>query len=107
LKEYGIKFRPNKPASPHLNGKVERSQKTEKAEFYATLDLSATDLEELLAEWPHSAHIGKTPMERYFELVEQTPYSDAVHANYQPSEEHIQEQNYKFELELRKLKQCL
>ncbi|EKI30016.1 integrase core domain protein, partial [Escherichia coli ARS4.2123] len=27
LKEYGIKFRPNKPASPHLNGKVERSQK--------------------------------------------------------------------------------
>ena len=24
LKEYGIKFRPNKPASPHLNGKVER-----------------------------------------------------------------------------------
>ncbi|EPF3864902.1 DDE-type integrase/transposase/recombinase, partial [Escherichia coli] len=36
LKEYGIKFRPNKPASPHLNGKVERSQKTDKAEFYAT-----------------------------------------------------------------------
>lgn len=31
LQEYGIKFRPNKPASPHLNGKVERSQKTDKA----------------------------------------------------------------------------
>ncbi|TCV91057.1 hypothetical protein EDC52_1201, partial [Biostraticola tofi] len=27
--------------------------------------------------------------------------------NYQPDEEHIQEQNYKLELELRKLKQCL
>ena len=27
LKEYHIKFRPNKPGSPHLNGKVERSQK--------------------------------------------------------------------------------
>ena len=26
LMEYGIKFRPIKPASPHLNGKVERSQ---------------------------------------------------------------------------------
>lgn len=28
LMEYGIKFRPLKPASPHLNGKVERSQRT-------------------------------------------------------------------------------
>ena len=48
-------------------------------------------------ERPHSAHNGKTPMERYFELAEKTPYSDAVHANYQPNEEHIQEQNYKLE----------
>lgn len=115
LKEYGIKFRPNKPASPHLNGKVERSQKTDKAEFYATIDLAANDLSDLLAEWqhyynwerPHSAHNGKTPMERYFELAEQTPYSDAVQTSYQPSEEHVQEQNYKLELELRKLKRCL
>lgn len=38
-----------------------------KAEFYATVDLSADDLKELLAEWqhyynwerPHSAHNGK------------------------------------------------
>ena len=29
LMEYGIKFRPIKPASPHLNGKVERSQRTD------------------------------------------------------------------------------
>ncbi|WP_149449249.1 DDE-type integrase/transposase/recombinase, partial [Escherichia coli] len=115
LKEYSIKFRPNKPASPHLNGKVERSQKTDKAEFYATVDLSTDDLKELLAEWQHyynwerhhSAHNGKTPMARYFELAEQTPHSDAVHTSYQPNEEHIQEQNYKLELELRKLKRCL
>lgn len=33
LKKYGIKFRPNKLAYRHLNGKVERSQKTDKAEF--------------------------------------------------------------------------
>ena len=26
--EYGIKFSPIKPASPHLKGKVERSQRT-------------------------------------------------------------------------------
>ena len=37
-------------------------------------------------ERPHSAHNGKTPMERYFELAEKAPYSDAVHANYQPNE---------------------
>ncbi|VFS07311.1 Uncharacterised protein [Salmonella enterica subsp. houtenae] len=30
-----------------------------------------------------------------------------IDANYQPSEEHMQEQNYKLELELRKLKRCL
>ena len=74
LKECCIKFRPNKPASPHLNGKVERFQKTDKAEFYATVDISANDLKEQLAEWqhyynwerPHSAHHGKTPMECYF-----------------------------------------
>jgi putative transposase len=29
LMEYAIKFRPVKPASPHLNGKVERSQRTD------------------------------------------------------------------------------
>ncbi len=54
LKEYGIKFRPNKPASPHLNGKVDRSQKTDKAEFYTTVALSTDDLEERLAEWQHN-----------------------------------------------------
>ena len=38
--QYSIKFRPVKPASPHLNGKVERSQQTDLREFYATADLS-------------------------------------------------------------------
>lgn len=49
---YGIKFRPNKPGSPHLNGKVERSQKTDKSEFYPTIDVSVglEDLVLLLAE---------------------------------------------------------
>ena len=53
LKQYGIKFCPNKPASPHLNGKVERSQKTDKIEFYSTIDLAPVDLDMLLAEWQH------------------------------------------------------
>ena len=29
LMKYGVKFRPIRPGSPHLNGKVERSQKSE------------------------------------------------------------------------------
>src|SRR5262245_10399213 len=48
LMEYGIKFRPIKPTSPHLNGKVERSQRTDIEEFYATVDLKAPDLSEQL-----------------------------------------------------------
>jgi transposase InsO family protein len=51
LMEYGIKFRPIKPASPHLNGKVERSQRTDIEEFYATADLEAPDLSDRLREW--------------------------------------------------------
>lgn len=39
LWEYGIKFRPIKPRSPHLNGKVERSQRTDWEEFYSIVDL--------------------------------------------------------------------
>ena len=84
LMEFGIKFRPNIPGSPHLNGKVERSQKTDKTKFYVTVDLAASNLDEFLAEWqhfyncsrPHSAHGGKSPMEKYFELSIDTPFSD-------------------------------
>ena len=111
----GIKFRPNKPGSPHLNGKVERSQKTDKAEFYATIDTSSEDIDELLAEWqhyynwdrPHGAHKGKTPIERYLELSEQTPLSEEAYADYQPTKERIQEANYKLDLELARLKRSL
>ena len=110
-----IKLRPNKPGSPHLNGKVERSQKTDKAEFYATVDLSASDLHDQLALWqhyynwdrPHSAHGGKPPMDRYFELSEKTPFSDEIENLYKPANERIQDANYKVDLELARLKGCL
>ncbi len=113
----GIKFRPNKPASPHLNGKVERSQKTDKSEFYPTIDLniSLEELDELLAEWqtyynwerPHSSLKGLTPIERVIELSDQTPLSEEVSQDYQVWKERFQEQNYKLELRLRKLKPSL
>ena len=44
LMEYGIKFRPIRPGAPHLNGRVERSQKTGKIEFYAMQDLDDPEL---------------------------------------------------------------
>jgi transposase InsO family protein len=114
LMEYCIKFRPNKPASPHLNGKVERSQKTDLTEFYSTVDLNASNLEDLLAEWqhyynwfrPHSALEGKSPEERRFELSSITPFWDEVEENYHPEKERLQVQNYYDDLCIRRLKQC-
>lgn len=112
---HGIKFRPNKPASPHLNGKVERSQKTDKAEFYATVNIKSNNLHELLAEWqqyynwerPHSAHNGKTPMEKYFEVSEKTSFPDEVQEFYTPHNERVQLSNYRRDLEVARLKRSL
>lgn len=116
LMDLSIKFRPNKPRSPHLNGKVERSQKTDLAEFYAVTDMSdfaklKFDLEcwQFFYNWqrPHGALKGKTPSEVVSELVEKTPLWDEVIVNYEKKKEYIQEQNYQYDLEIKKLKRCL
>lgn len=115
LMEYGIKFRPNKPRSPHLNGKVERSQRTDVQEFYSTIGLDDPDLVTKLEEWqfhynwhrPHGALNGKAPIDKYCELSSKTPLSTEVEALYDPSRERIQEQNYHQDLAVRKLKGCL
>jgi len=116
LMSYGIKFRPNKPGSPHLNGKVERSQKTDLEEFYATADL--TDFEKLGNElecwqffynWqrPHGSLKGKTPSQYSSELSDKTPIWDEVLDSYNPENEHIQLQNYRQEMAVNKLKRSL
>ncbi|KJV76900.1 transposase family protein [Rickettsia hoogstraalii str. RCCE3] len=53
LKEHKIKFRPIKPLSPHLNGKVERSQKTDLDEFYSSIDIRSIELPKQLHNWEH------------------------------------------------------
>lgn len=114
LMEYGIKFRPIRPGSPHLNGKVERSQKTDKLEFYATCDLEDPELDNRLSEWQfyynwqrlHGALNGKTPMQRAIELADATPLWEEVSANYDPAKERFQDRNYRVELQLKKLKGC-
>ena len=61
-----------KPASPNLNGKVERSHLTDQQEFYQLLNhTNDVDLQTKLAQWesfynyqrPHAALKGKTPYE--------------------------------------------
>ena len=51
LRERRIKFRPNRPRAPHLNGKVERVQRTALEEFWPTVDPKAPDLATRLEEW--------------------------------------------------------
>ncbi len=97
LLEWGIKFRPVRPASPHLNGKVERVQSTDLVEFYSVIDMSNRTLEELdlpLAEWQHyynweriHGSIGKTPVEKWLALMNATPLHEEVSAEFDPEKE--------------------
>ena len=102
LQEYGIKFRPIKPRSPHLNGKVERSHQTDLQEFYATADLKDPQLNDRLEEWqfhynwfrPHGSLGGKSPIDIVTEKSALTPIWEEVGAKYDPSKEPIREQHY-------------
>ena len=56
---------------------------------------------------PHSTLKGKTPMERYFKLCVESPFSDEVQKQYNSSNERIQHANYKMDLEIAKLKRSM
>lgn len=106
-----VKFRPIRPRSPHLNGKVERAQRTDLEEFYANVNLQDTHLRDRLSEWQHYYNwerihgaIRMAPIDRYLELKDKTPYWYEVEANYDPTKEHIREQSYVVDSILGKLK---
>lgn len=111
LMDYCIKFRPIKPRSPHLNGKVERSQQTDLQEFYSTVDLRDPELDDQLSQWqfhynyfrPHSSLGGKTPIEFASEHSAQAPFWDQVEALYDETKERIREQAYWRDLRMAKL----
>jgi transposase InsO family protein len=72
VEDKGIRHVSIKPRSPQLNGKVERSHRSDQEEFYQLLTYkNDVDLEKRLYEWeqfynfarPHGAHKGKTPYE--------------------------------------------
>ncbi len=104
LREQHIKFRPNRPRAPHLNGKVERVQRTALEEFWPTVDPRGPDLAARLEDWrtfynhhrPHSALGGGTPAERIAELAPKIPTPAAVHAAYDLSREFIRSQNTRY-----------
>ena len=72
VEDKGIRHVYIKPRSPQLNGKVERSHRSDQEEFYQLLTYTDdVNLNEKLAEWehfynfnrPHGAFNGKTPYE--------------------------------------------
>ena len=72
VEDRGMKHVYIKPRSPQLNGKVERSHRTDHKEFYQLLTYTDdVDLKKKLEAWeqfynlnrPHAAHDGKTPYE--------------------------------------------
>lgn len=98
LRAKRIQFRPIRARSPHLNGKVERSQQTDRNEFWATVDKSERALVAsvpALADWEkhyneartHSSLSGKTPRERYQELACSVPTPEAVMQQFDVSKE--------------------
>jgi transposase InsO family protein len=72
VEDKGIRHAYIKRGTPQLNGKVERSHRSDQQEFYQLLSYkSDVDLEEKLGEWErfyyfarlHGAHNGQTPYE--------------------------------------------
>lgn len=112
LMEWAIKFRPVPPRSPHLNGKVERTQRSDLEEFWATADPKATDIEDRLAEWQHfwnwdRLHMalgGGTPIDHICERLAKTPLADDVDARYDPKRERIRAADHRLDMALLQLK---
>ena len=82
VEDKGIRHVYIKPRTPQLNGKVERSHRSDQEEFYQLLTYTGdVDLNQKLAEWehfynfnrPHGAHDGKTPYEALKSILSLQP----------------------------------
>lgn len=98
LRAKHIKFRPIRARSPHLNGKVERSQQTDHNEFWATVEKSQRNLltsSPALAEWEkhynegrsHSSLSGKSPWQQFEELAKTVPRLEVVQQQFDTEKE--------------------
>jgi transposase InsO family protein len=112
LMDWAIKFRPIAPRSPHLNGKVERTQRADREEFWDTVDPKDPEIEMRLSEWqhhwnwnrPHTALAGVAPIDRVCELRNKTPMAEAVEAAYDISRERIKIADHSLDAALARLK---
>lgn len=97
LRQWSIEFRPIRPRSPHLNGKVERVQRTALEEFWPTVDLDDPDLEAKLAGWqhfhnwerPHDGLGGGIPIDRLCDRIHKAPLGEEIAATYDAESELI------------------
>lgn len=107
-----IRFRPIPPRSPHLNGKVERAQRTALEEFWAAANARAPDIAHQLALWvhhynwdrPHESLNGVSPIDRVCERADKTPLWEEVYEAYDPAKERIQVREHAVDMALRSLK---
>lgn len=90
LRAWSINFRPIRARSPHLNGKVERVQKTAIEEFWPSIGLKDPNLEIKLTEWqysynwscPHDSLGGLAPIERLCDRLNDAPLGEQIAAAY-------------------------
>lgn len=103
-----IKFRPIRPRSPHLNGKVERSQLTDLQEFWIHQDYRDLELNPRIEEWqfdynwrrPHGSPGGRTPIERTCVGADSMPLRADVALDYDASRERLRHRDYKHDQKL-------
>jgi transposase InsO family protein len=111
LMELHIKFRPIKPGSPHLNGKVERVQRTMLTEFYSWANLKSKTLSDDMGEWLmyynyqriHGS-LGCTPVDKLCERIYNAPTSDDVFDAFDPAKERFRDRDYEYDQLLAQLK---
>ena len=107
-----IRFRPIPPRSPHLNGKVERVQRTVLEEFWDAADSKAADIGEQLAQWvsyynwhhPHESLHGRSPIDRVCQFVSQTPLWGEVGEAYDLKKERLRVRDHAVDIALQVLK---
>jgi transposase InsO family protein len=106
LRDWRIKFRPVRPRSPHLNGKVERVQRTALEEFWPTADLRDPDLPGHFAAWqrfynterPHTSLGDHTPSERLSHRASLIPDITDIHAAYEAKREWDRSHEYRWDI---------
>jgi hypothetical protein len=111
LMDHCIKFRPIPPRSPHLNGKVERSQLTDLQEFWPRVSPKHATAQQRIQEWQfdynwrraHGSLKSKTPIDRICELEAMTPTWEKVSEAFDASRERIRHRDWSIDQRLARL----